>query len=51
MLAPVESFDPLSPDVGSMMEQGYMSDGDYEAISSEDEFIDIEASMVSWGIR
>lgn len=44
----VQSFDPMSPDVAeSPMEQAYMSDGDYEAISSEDEFIDIDTDVVS----
>ena len=43
---PSVTFDPLSPDVGSPMEPAYMSDGDYEAISSEDEFIDFDRDMV-----
>ena len=44
---PPGGLDPLSPDVvGSPMDPGYMSDGEYEAISSEDEFIDIEEDLV-----
>jgi hypothetical protein len=43
------AFDPMSPEaVGSPMEQAYMSDGDYEAISSEDEFIDIDTDVVRY---
>ncbi|WAR13247.1 VIR-like protein [Mya arenaria] len=41
-----ETFEQLSVEqVGSPVEQGYMSDGDYEAISSEDELIDIDTEL------
>lgn len=42
-----QNFEMMSPEnVGSPMEPAYMSDGEYEAISSEDEFIDIDADVV-----